>query len=221
MAREKKTPDPEERSRRPWGSLDREQIVAAALKIARDDGINALSIRRLAAELGASRMALYRHVEDKEALLNLAGDAIAREQNLPLPDAAETDGLPQEEELLKLVYAVRETLRTYPGLAELLLTRGSGSPASLAIADRCIGIMRRAGLDEATATNCYVALFDIVLNRVQREAAAGTLGPEHRLRRQIEAARAADPDEIPHLIEALPSFERLAPEDVARTELEV
>jgi AcrR family transcriptional regulator len=206
-------------TRRPWGSLDREQIVEAALTIARTDGIDALSIRRLAADLGASRMALYRHVEDKEALLELAAGAIA-EHSMPLPDIEGTSDEAWEDQLRALVRHLRETLRTYPGLTHLLLSRGSGSPATLAISDRVLGILRRAGLGEAAATRSLVALFDIVLARASQEAAAGPGGPERRLRRQLDAARTADPAAIPFLADALPSLERLSPEDVAETELE-
>jgi AcrR family transcriptional regulator len=53
--------------RRPWGGLGRAQIVDAAMEIARAEGIEALTIRRLATEVGASRMALYRHVPDQDS----------------------------------------------------------------------------------------------------------------------------------------------------------
>lgn len=206
------------RTRRAWGSLDREQIVAAALKIARADGIEALSIRRLAAELGASRMAIYRHVEDKDALLDLAAGAIA-EHNLPLPEIAAAGDW--EIQLRTLITELRSTLREYPGMTGLLLSRGSGSPATLAIADRTIDILLRAGLEQAAATRAYVALFDVVLARLQLEATSGPKGPEGRLERQLEAARAADPATIPHLVSALPSLERVTPDDIAETELDM
>jgi AcrR family transcriptional regulator len=63
--------------RRTWGSLGRAQIVAAALDIVRTEGLPALTIRRVAAELDASRMGLYRHVPNKQALIDLVMDAIA------------------------------------------------------------------------------------------------------------------------------------------------
>ncbi|MBF6171537.1 TetR/AcrR family transcriptional regulator [Nocardia blacklockiae] len=70
--------------RRAWGSLQRAQIVAAALDIARAEGIEALTIRRLAAEVGASRMALYRHVAIAASALVLTA-ALPRRAPAPLP----------------------------------------------------------------------------------------------------------------------------------------
>jgi TetR/AcrR family transcriptional regulator, tetracycline repressor protein len=211
------TSDNPARARRAWGSLSEEQIVAAALALARKEGLAAVNIRRLASELNASRMAIYRHVKDKEALLDRAAGAIT-EHDIPLPDIGEGDW---EQQLRSVARAVRASLARYPGLAELLLSRGLDSRAALAIADACIGLLMRAGMDAETAGRCYVALVDVVVARAQREAAAGTEGPEQRLRRQLAAARTLDAASIPFLTEALPALERITAEDVAETELDL
>jgi AcrR family transcriptional regulator len=201
-------------TRRAWGSLTREQIVRGALAIARRDGVDALTIRNLAAEVGASRMALYRHVPDKEALLDLAAGAIAEAD---LPGIVGGDG-DWETQLRRLARTLRERLHEYPGLAELLLRRANASPAGLALADYGVSSLRRAGLGPDEAARGYIAFFDVVLSRVHREVTAGEEGPEQRLHPQVEAA---DPDSLPQLADLLSHLEALGPDDIFETELDL
>src|SRR5688572_4454225 len=65
------------------GELSRERVTAAGLAIADDEGLAALSIRGVAARLGASAMSLYRHVRNKEELIALMTDAALGEERLP------------------------------------------------------------------------------------------------------------------------------------------
>ena len=66
-------------------SLDRTRIVAAAVRVADAEGLAAVTMRRVAAELGSSPMALYRHVDRKEALPELMLDAVLGETELIEP----------------------------------------------------------------------------------------------------------------------------------------
>src|SRR5215467_14608745 len=67
--------------------LSREQIVRAAIEIADAEGIQALSIRRMAAKLGVSTMALYWYVESKEDVLDLMVDAVYAEMAFSQPSS--------------------------------------------------------------------------------------------------------------------------------------
>ncbi|NKQ57528.1 TetR/AcrR family transcriptional regulator, partial [Amycolatopsis sp. K13G38] len=80
--------DPHPRTTRPATNTDlsRERIVAAGIAIADADGLAAVSMRRVAAELGAATMSLYRHVPGKEELVVLMADVALTEEPLP-PDA--------------------------------------------------------------------------------------------------------------------------------------
>src|SRR5262245_34885457 len=64
-------------------SLNREQIVRAAMTIADAEGVQAVTMRRIATELGSAAMSLYRHVFSKEDLLDLMLDAVFGEIALP------------------------------------------------------------------------------------------------------------------------------------------
>jgi AcrR family transcriptional regulator len=130
--------------RRPWGSLERAHIVDAAIELARREGIEALTVRRVATEVGASRMALYRHVPDKEALLGLVANAVAERHVIP----AEALSGPWPERLRHLAHGMRRELRAYPGFAKLIMTRSNHGPGGLRIAETIADILATAGLDD-------------------------------------------------------------------------
>lgn len=152
-------------SRRAWGSLDRAQIVTAALDLAKREGVEALSIRRLAAEVGAARMALYRHVPDKDALLDLVANAVAEQEIISGTGA---DG-PWPERLRSIARGMRRQALAYPGIIDLLMTRGNHGPAGLRLAQAILDAITEAGLDDEQTAYGYLAFVDIVLGRVHRE----------------------------------------------------
>ncbi|NKY59226.1 TetR/AcrR family transcriptional regulator [Nocardia flavorosea] len=193
--------------RRPWGSLERGRIVEAALGIARAEGLDALTIRRLATEVGASRMGLYRHVPDKEALLNLVADEIA--MNHVIPDRALMG--PWDERLRHLARGMRQELRAYPGFAERIMVHGNAGAGGLRIAETIADILAAAGLGVGQAARCYLIFVDLVLGRAHREthgdpttpgrnaelfAAAETSRDAVRLKALLPALRAVTGDEI-------------------------
>ncbi|GAA2208925.1 TetR/AcrR family transcriptional regulator C-terminal domain-containing protein [Nonomuraea monospora] len=69
----------------PKGSLSREHVLRAAIAIADAEGLGAVSMRRLAAELGAGPMSLYRHVTGKDELVTQMADEVFGEVELPVP----------------------------------------------------------------------------------------------------------------------------------------
>ncbi|NRQ31819.1 GntR family transcriptional regulator [Nonomuraea sp. NN258] len=69
----------------PKGSLNREHVLRAAIAIADAEGLGAVSMRRLAAELGAGPMSLYRHVTSKDELVTQMADEVFGEVELPVP----------------------------------------------------------------------------------------------------------------------------------------
>jgi AcrR family transcriptional regulator len=98
--------------------LTEDEIVDAALRVIRTEGLDALSMRRLSRELGRSAMAAYWYVEDKQQLLNLVAKKMLAE--VPLPDAKSGTW---DERLRKVIAAIDGKLREHPGIAEILLQR--------------------------------------------------------------------------------------------------
>jgi AcrR family transcriptional regulator len=98
--------------------LTREIIVAAALKIAERDGLEGLTMRALASELGVTPMATYYHVPDKVSLVNLVVDAVHERQE---PLEIGPDGW--EESLRRRLQSQWDALSRYPGLGAYLLNQ--------------------------------------------------------------------------------------------------
>ncbi len=121
-------PPPQRRARTPEHPLTTARIVAAALTIADTDGLDAVSMRRLAAALGVGPMSLYRHFSGREELEHLLLRAVFRA--CPLPDP----GPPGWRAKLELVCRVQwQAYRAHPWLTELVsLTRPMLIPEAMA-----------------------------------------------------------------------------------------
>lgn len=125
-------------------ALSRERILHAAVRLADEDGLEATSMRRLADALDVTPMALYKHVTNREELVDGMVDTII-EEITPI----ETWGgeLADWRTLLRArVLAARHVLAGRPWAVEAIETRQASSPTVLAYMDSLIGIMRQGGL---------------------------------------------------------------------------
>lgn len=109
---------PERGTRGPKGLLTRSHLALATVQIADTEGLAAVTMRRVATELGVGVMSLYRYVLSKDDLLDLAFDAVYRGFEIP-----ETPSENWREELRSLAHATRGLLRRHPWSATLLATR--------------------------------------------------------------------------------------------------
>lgn len=144
--------------------LSRERIVDTALELVDRDGMQGLTMRALARELGVDPMALYRHVRDKDALLGAMCDHLLA--GLPALDAAE----PWEPQVRTLAERLREQLAARPALLPTL-TSAPLTPASLLVAVDAIELLTRAGFEPAEAATAFGAVFSYVLGFAVVEAA--------------------------------------------------
>jgi AcrR family transcriptional regulator len=135
-------------------TLDTDAVLAAALKLADAKGIDALTMRRLAGELGVTPMALYNHVENKGALIDLMGDHAMAE----LP--AINPGGGWRGELQRFFIAYHRQLVAHPALAEAVLRRPKEGPVAEHIADGLLGLMLRTGFTDAGAVSAVLTLFN-------------------------------------------------------------
>ncbi len=104
--------------------IDRDSVLSAALELADADGLAAVSMRAVAERLGVTPMALYRHVGDKDGLLDGLVERLLVE--LPLPDPA----LPWRERLAGMADGMRVTARRHPQVFPLLLLRSAKTTAA-------------------------------------------------------------------------------------------
>lgn len=170
--------------RRPRAVLDRAAIVAAAVSLVDEGGPDALTMRAVAERLGCGAMSLYRHVPDRDALLDLALDAMTAEiARTP----ASGDWRVDAEALAR---DVRAALLRRSHLTVLLTSRGERGAGALATLDRALGIFRAAGFDERDAVLANHALGNYVAGAALWEAAGlgATSGDERRARREAAAA---------------------------------
>ncbi|MCP2261321.1 transcriptional regulator, TetR family [Streptoalloteichus tenebrarius] len=141
----------EEPERRP--RLSRERITDAAVALLDADGVAALSMRRLAARLGAGTMSLYEYVRSKEDVLDLAADAVIAEI-----DVAGIADLGWREALCAQMTRSREVMRRHPWLPALMATRPLLGPNALARSELVYSLLERAGLEKARLNAAVAAL---------------------------------------------------------------
>ncbi|MEW1691562.1 TetR/AcrR family transcriptional regulator [Streptomyces sp. NPDC091265] len=109
--------------------LDRERIVAAALALADEGGLEAVSVRKVAARLDAGPMRLYRYISTKEELFDLMVDEVQAEI---LPEERPGDW---REAMRVLAHRTRQAALRHPWLADLLGGRPAFGPNGLAVAE--------------------------------------------------------------------------------------
>jgi TetR/AcrR family transcriptional regulator, tetracycline repressor protein len=127
--------------------LERGQIVTAALRIVDRDGLKALSMRRLGAELGVDPMAVYYYLPNKQALLDAIVEAVMGSIDLSVDDPAK----PVEERILSAAHAYRDVLLAHANALPILLGHGPVTPVAMRPVEVLVSILRDAGLPPAEA----------------------------------------------------------------------
>lgn len=143
------------RSKRRQGSrskLSRAAIIDCALALVRSDGLEALTMRRVAAELNAGAMSLYRHVADRDDLLVGMMDRMAG--SIQAPDVQADD----REEIIQIMMAFHLAFRSDPWLVRVLLFEGRGSLNTLPMLERLCTAMNRLGCDTGETIELYSML---------------------------------------------------------------
>src|SRR3954454_13663011 len=121
--------------------LTREKIVDAALTLLERDGMQGLSMRKLAPELGTGAASLYWHVGDKEELLGLLLDRIVGEAEVPDPDPGNW-----QEQMKELGRESRRLLQRHRDAAQISMGRVPVGPNSMPVMERNLAILVAAGL---------------------------------------------------------------------------
>jgi TetR/AcrR family transcriptional regulator, tetracycline repressor protein len=160
---------PRRRGRR--ALLDVETVIDTALTILDADGIDAVSFRRLGAELGVSHMTLHGYFGSKDALLEAL---VAR--TLATSAGSATADAPWDDVLCNAILDLRGVLVNRPGIAEILVSRELTSDTVAEVRDRMLDILRGAGYDDRQATDGISVLFNYLLGAVMIETRRGRGG---------------------------------------------
>jgi AcrR family transcriptional regulator len=119
--------------------LSRGRVLGAAVTVADKAGIESLSMRRLAEELGVVPMALYKHVASKEELLDGMIDVVVGEIDLPVTGAGWKSAVRQR------ILSARRALLRHPWASRVIESKKNPTPMVLAYMDSMIGLFRTGG----------------------------------------------------------------------------
>ena len=129
--------------------LSRERIVAAGVALADAGGFQSLSMRNIAEDLGAGTMALYRHVANKEDLLDDMVDVVFAEMYPP------AIGGRWKQELRERGLSARSALQRHPWAVGLMESRMNPGPSSATHHNATMGCLREAGFPFRDAVHAY------------------------------------------------------------------
>ena len=164
--------------------LTRERIVAAGIALADQDGLAAVSVRRIAAQLGSSPMALYHYVPSKRDLLNLILDALDAEREWP-----STSFTNWRSTLSHFARESRRCLKRHPWASALRAADPEYGPNCIRTLESILTTLSRFGLDMRTASRALGVLFVFVNGFVAAETAGDATRPSKRQRRPTHQPR--------------------------------
>lgn len=141
----------EESPRRP---VSQDLIISAALDVVRSEGLDALSIRRIAQKLRIGPATIYVHFANKDELLELALDTVFTDVKVPAPDPDRWS-----EQVCEIAREMHRELIGYGDLARASLGRVSFGPNALRVAEGLIAVMAAAGLPVEAAAWARERLF--------------------------------------------------------------
>jgi AcrR family transcriptional regulator len=155
--------------------VTREQIIEAATRIADEDSIEALTIRRLAADVGTGAMTLYSYFRSKEEILDGIADHVLG--GFQLPPAEETE---PAEVVRTLASAFLQMMREHPSIVRLFTTRVTTSRESLRGAmESVVGRLREAGFGDREAVQAYGLIMHYTLGFASYQAPRPWGNPDH------------------------------------------
>ena len=179
------------------GRLSRERIVEAALEVVAREGLDALSMRRLAQELDVWPMSVYRYFRDKEELLDAVVDGAAEEIALTAGSGS------WREQIRDLLHDARAALGQDPAGLRTRFTRAMLTPGALRLSEAGLRILQDAGFEPGEAARAWRALCGYAFGFTGFDDDAS---PDEAARRARAALATLPADEYPALTAAADGF---------------
>ncbi len=190
------------RTAEPSPALTRDAVVDQAVAIADAEGLDAVTVRRVAQELGVTPMALYWHVSNKDELLAAMGDRLYA----PLSAATDT-GAPWQDQLRELADALLAAIVAHPRLAPLAGARVLGNDNGRRLTETALSLLESAGFSVPESAVISRRILHTILTMVTEQENLGAgLGPQEReamVRDKKAALAALPPGAYPHLVAAI------------------
>jgi len=192
-------------------AITRDEVVQTAVRLLDDVGLEGLTLRRLACELGVSAPTLYWHVRDKRALLDLVAEAIVAEHRPPVRPAP---GQPWWEWLAESAAAQYRALVSHRDAA-LVAAGNRPTESSLPTVEQVVGSLVDVGFPPAEALESILTVGNFVLGSAleyQAEAARGATTEADA----AMAVRIRDAEDLPNLVAASRARPALDPDSTFR-----
>jgi TetR/AcrR family tetracycline transcriptional repressor len=181
--------------------LSKQVVVERALALGDAEGVEALTIRRLATELGVTPMALYWHFRNKEELLAALGDQVWSELDTDVDPAA-----PWYIQMRGLLESLLQVLRAHPCASQVILEGEKQSDAALVASETALAVLRRGGFDpdhaaEIARSALWTGLMLVMSDPGVKPALSAAELAEAQRRARVRLAL-LPPDRYPRLVEA-------------------
>ncbi len=204
------------------GSLTDERIVKAALEVLARDGLGGVGMRSVARQLRTAPMSLYRHVRDRQALIELLRKRVTAQ---PPPDGPIVPATTWQESLTQLLLGARAQLRAHVGGVALFDSPTFEQPHALWAVEQALHALTEAGLRPEAAATTAAALWLSVVGSVVAEQSAVAAWPGAELEPAqrpawAERMRGVATPQAPRVAAALPTWAKLDHEAVFRRGLE-
>jgi AcrR family transcriptional regulator len=174
--------------------MSRDRVLRAAISLADESGIESLTMRRLAQELGVEAMTLYYYVANKDEILHGIVDIVLSEFELP------SSGAEWKAAIRKTAISAHDVLVRHPWAASLMLSATGSSPARWRYMDAILGCLREAGFSADMTDHGYHALDSHITGFTLWEVQV-QIDPQTLPDLAATFLRELPVDEYPHLVE--------------------
>jgi AcrR family transcriptional regulator len=199
---------PSTRPRAPRGHLNKERVFRAAVDLADREGLESLTMRKLAGELGVGAMSLYYYVPNKDELVTGMVDIVFSEIELPPGD------VDWRAAMRRRALSTREALNRHRWAVGLMESQAMPGPASIRLHDAVLGCLREAGfsiemtIQAYSVLDAYIYGFALQEKTVPFDSAEDAASLAQEQVRQLEAQAqdqrlAALADEYPYIAEVV------------------
>lgn len=188
--------------------LSRERVLQAAIRLADEGGIEALTMRKLARELGVEAMSLYNHVADKEDILNGLCEVVMSEFRFPEDD-------PDWEVVARRgANAWRQLLKAHPNVIQLFAERHKPmvSVDALRPMEFALATLRRTGLSERDAAQAFQVMGGYIMGFVMLEVGR-MFAPDERSMTREQVAQMLPADDLPNMVDLMPYLDDCDPDE--------
>jgi AcrR family transcriptional regulator len=186
--------------------LSRDRVLRAAIRLADDGGLESVSMRKLGQVLRVEAMSLYKHVANKDDILDGIADLVTGEFEVPSADAD------WKTAIRRSAISAHEVLLRHPWASGLIESRVNAGPARLRFLEAVIGTLTAAGFTTPTAIRAVMALDSHTYGFVLQEL-AWPFDPKNASEAATRFAQNLPASEYPNLL-ALAEMVATAPRDV-------